>query len=106
MELIEFEKVHYGDNLEEIPHRGKVFCNPDNILMLETARRRGRDGKEATVFVVRLRGGDWFNVSERCFNRIVGKEEMKLPPGPDIYPEGDRTERPDINYWEPFKMLL
>ena len=105
MNLIQIEQVNYGHNYEVVPEKGETYINPDYILYVEKRYKSLGEEKGVYIYIVSMKGGCDFHVSEECFNRIVGRE-MDIPEGPEIYSATDRPKKPEINPGHPIKQMF
>ena len=99
MELTRIEQVDYDYDYETSSLKGEVYINLEFVSSVEKRCKKTGEGKERSIYFVRLGEGREFLVSEACYNRIVGKY---FPPTPDPKPIGERPERPKINAGTPF----
>lgn len=105
MELIQIKQVNYGISHEVVPDKGDTYINPDHILYAEKRHKKLGKGQETYVYIIGMKGGCDFHVSEESFNRIVGTGR-KLLPCPESYAKYERPERPHINPGKPTKTML
>ena len=94
MNLIKIEQVNYGHNYEVVPEKGETYINPNYILYVEKRYKRLGEEKGVYIYIVSMKGGCDFHVSEECFNRIVGKE-IELPEGPEVSPNKEKPKKPE-----------
>lgn len=105
MDLIKLELVSYNHGLKPVPMKSEVYINEAFLIGVSKNAKKLADDKYEFCYEAHLSGNRDFDISEECFNRIVGGE-MEIPEGPEIYSTEDRPKRPDINIGHPIKPLF
>ena len=103
--MIKLELVDYDYRLIPTPLKDETYINEAFLLgVSKNAMELAKDVYEFT-YTVHLTDNRNFDISEECFNRIVGRE-MDIPEGPEIYSAKERPKKPKINPGHPIKQMF
>ena len=105
MNLIKLELVGYDNKSKPVPMKSEVYINEAFLLGVSKNAKKLADNKYEFCYEAHLTDNRDFDISEECFNRIVGRE-MDIPEGPEIYSGKERPKRPEINPGHPIKQMF
>ena len=96
MKLIKLELAEFNERCEPVSAGSETYVREDCLFRVCKEIKKTSEIHRRVFYVAYLTDGQSFNITEKCYNGIIGKEK-EIPEGLEIKPTVDRSGRSKYN---------